>query len=188
MHSLQFWNSWAKTYKQIGLVIGAAFVFSLLFFWYSWFISPSPALDWFDVQEQEVTQVPVHSFQQGLLELTVHGNNFLIFGRLLGEHLQPNVLAGYFLISILGISMVMLLAIVTTLSRFWYLIGMGLFILFIVGFRMEIIAVFGQPNKIFTILTLVLYCIPSFYFHFFNSAVAFRKRLLLFTGVTVVVV
>lgn len=186
MHSLQFWNSWAKTYKQIGLVIGAAFVFSLLFFWYSWYISPNPALDWFSIQEQEITQVPVHSFQQGLLELTVHGDNFLIFGRLLGENLQPNVLAGYIFLGILVTSMVMLLAIVTTLPRFWYLIGMGLFILFITGFRMEIISVFGQPNKLFTILVLIAYCIPSFYFHFFNPTVAFKNRLLLFSGITII--
>ena len=184
MQSLQFWNSWAKIYKQIGLVIGAAFVFSLLFFWYSWFISPSPALSWFDVQEQEVTQVPVHSFQQGLLELTIHADNYLIFGRLLGERLQPNITAGYIFISILAISMVMMLAIVTILPRFWYLIGMGLFILFIVGFRMEIISVFGQPNKLFTIFVLIVYCIPSFYFHFFNTSIAFKKRLLLFSGIT----
>lgn len=186
MHSLQFWNSWAKIYKQIGLVIGGTFVFSLLFLWYSWFISPAPALTWFTVQEQEITQVPIHSFQQGLLELTIHGDNYLIFGRLLGENLQPNVLAGHIFLSILVISMIMMLAIITILPRFWYLVGMGLFILFIVGFRMEIISVFDQPNKLFTILALVIYCIPSFYFHFFNSTVAFKKRLLLFTAITVI--
>jgi len=185
MHSLQFWNSWAKIYKQIGLVISTAFVFSLLFFWYSWFISPNPALDWYSVQELDVTQVPVHTFQQGLLELTIHGDNFLIFDKLLGAPLQPNVAAGYIFISILVISMIMLLTLVTILPRFWYLVGMGLFILFIVGFRMEIIAVFDQPNKLFTVVVLILYCIPSFYFQFFNTAVAFSKRLLLFTGITV---
>ncbi|MFZ1806107.1 MAG: hypothetical protein WAU36_02740 [Cyclobacteriaceae bacterium] len=184
MHSLQFWNSWAKTYKQIGLVIGTAFVFSVLFLGYSWFISPAPALTWFDVQEQEITQVPVHSFQQGLLELTIHGDNYLIFGRVLGEHLEPNITAGYIFLSIIAISMVMLLAIITTLPRFWYLVGMGLFILFIVSFRMEIISVFGQPNKLFTILALIIFCVPSFYFHFFNPTVAFKKRLFLFTGIT----
>ncbi|MBX2941541.1 MAG: hypothetical protein KF860_04275 [Cyclobacteriaceae bacterium] len=184
MHSLQFWNSWARIYKLIGLVIGTMFVFSLLFLWYSWFISPNPALSWYTVQELETTQVPAHTFQQGLLELTIHGDNFLIFGRLLGEPLQPNVVSGYIFLSILVVSMIMLLAIVTTLSRFWYLIGMGLFILFIAGFRMEIISVFGQPNKLFTVITLILFCIPSFYFQFFNTAVAFSKRLLFFTGIT----
>ncbi len=185
MHSLQFWKSWAKIYKHIGMVIGGAFVLALLFFWYSWFISPNPALSWFDIQEPEVTQVPVHSFQQGLLELTIHGDNYLIFERLLGENLQPNVMAGYIFFGVLIISMIMLLSIITILPRFWYLLGMGLFILFIVGFRMEILSVFGQPNKLFTAITLLVYSVPSFYFQFLKSSVSFKNRLTVFTIITI---
>lgn len=184
MHSLQFWKSWAKIYKQIGMVIGGVFALSLLFFWYSWFISPSPTLSWFSVQEQEITETPVHTFQQGLLELTVPGNNYLIFDRLLGAPLQPNLNAGYIFLAVLMISMVVMISIITTLPRFWYLLGMGLFILFIVGFRTEIISMFGMPNKIFTIGVLILYCIPSFYFQFFNGTISFKNRLILFAGIT----
>lgn len=184
MQSIQFWKSWAKTYQHIGLIIGGAFVLALLFLWYSWFISPNPVLTWFDVQEQELTRVPVHTFQQGLLELTIHGDNYLIFDRLLGEHLQPNVIAGYVYLFMLVIGMVMLLSIVTTLSRFWYLLGMGLFILFIVGFRMEIISMFGQPNKLFTTGVLILYLLPSFYFQFYKTTISFKNRLFIFSGIT----
>ncbi|MEQ8425529.1 MAG: hypothetical protein RIA63_12520, partial [Cyclobacteriaceae bacterium] len=63
MQSLQFWKSWAKAYQLVGLVIGAVFAFTLLFLWYSWFMSPAPALTWYSVQEQELTQIPVHTFQ-----------------------------------------------------------------------------------------------------------------------------
>ena len=166
------------------MVIGAAFVFSLFFFWYSWFASPGPALTWAHMQELEAMRVPVHTFQQGLLDLTVHGGNFLIFERLLGEPLQPNVMAGYVFLCVLATGMVVLLSVVTTLPRFWYLMGMGLFILFVVGFRMEIVSVFGQPNKLFTVLALALYGLPAFYFQFFNTTVAFHKRLFAFAGIT----
>jgi len=185
MHSIQFWKTWAKTYQRIGLVIVTAFGLSLLFLWYSWFIAPEPALSWYHVQEQELVQIPVHTFQQGLLELNIHGDNYIIFDQLLGEHLKPNVVAGYFFLTVLILCAVVIMAIITTLTRFWYLFGMGLFILFIVGFRMEIISVWGQANKLFTISVLILYCIPSFYFQFFNSTITFLKRLLTFSLITV---
>ena len=169
------------------MLIGSAFVVALLFLWHSWIIAPAPSLTWFTVQEQELTQVPVHSFQQGLADLTILGDNYLIFERFLGENLIPNNTASYIFLSILILSMVMMLTIVTTLKRFWYLLGMGLFILFIVGFRMEILEVFGMPNKTFTIITLILYAIPSFYFQFFKSTISFVSRLICFTVITIVI-
>ena len=187
MHSLQFWKSWAKPYRQIGLVVGSAFIVALLFLWYSWIISPAPALTWYTVQEQEITQVPIHSFQKGLAELTIYGDNYLIFERMLGDNLKPNVAASYTFLSLLVLSMVVMLTIVTTLKRFWYLVGMGLFILFIVGFRMEILEVFGMPDKTFTLITLILYCIPSFYFQFFKSVISFKNRLLVFSAITLLI-
>lgn len=187
MHSLQFWKSWAKSYQQIGFVIGGAFIVALLFLWYAWAISPAPALTWYTVQEQELTQVPIHTFQKGLAELTIYGDNYLIFERMLGDNLKPNVTASYIFLTLLVLSMVVMLTIVTTLKRFWYLLGMGLFILFIVGFRMEILGVFGMPNKTFTLITLIIYCVPSFYFQFFNTTISFKNRLLLFSGLTILI-
>ncbi|HEY5691462.1 MAG TPA: hypothetical protein VIS49_08405, partial [Cyclobacteriaceae bacterium] len=187
MYSIQFWKSWAKTYQQIGFIIGGAFIVALLFLWYTWIIAPAPALTWYTAQEQELTQVPLHTFQKGLAELTIYGDNYLIFERMLGDNLKPNVTASYIFLALLILSMVVMLTLITTLKRFWYLIGMGLFILFIVGFRMEIMGVFGMPNKTFTLITLIIYCIPSFYFQFFNTVISFRNRLLLFSGLTLLI-
>lgn len=184
MDTLQFWKSWPQVYQRIGFVIGGAFVFSLLFLWYSYFIAPSPALQWQHIQEQELEEIPVYTFQQGLLELTISGDNYLIFERLLGDTLKPNLPASYFFLAFLLISMIVLLSIITALGRFWYLIGMGLFILFIVGFRLEIVEVFGLKNKVFTIITLISYLIPSAYFQFFNTTFTFKKRLITFSLIT----
>lgn len=185
MHALQFWKSWAKIYQQIGLVVALVFALSLCYLWYSWMIAPAPALNWLHIQEQEEVAVPAHTFQHGLLDLTVPGDNYLIFERLLGDTLRPNVTAGYIFLCALVIGMISSLTIITVLSRFWYLLGMGLFILFIVSFRLEIINMFGMPNKVFTIITLACYVIPSFFFQFFRPSTSFATRLLTFSIITV---
>lgn len=187
MQSLQFWKSWAKVYQRIGLIVGITFTLSLAFLWFAWFKAPAPVLEWMHIQEQELVQIPVHTFQQGLFELTVSGDSYLIFERLLGDTLKPNPTAGYLFLTVLVMSMIVLLTIITTLGRFYYLLGMGLFILFIVGFRMEIIQMFGLSNKVFTIIVLILYVIPTFYFQFFRSSTSFLIRLSVFTAITLLI-
>lgn len=187
MQSIQFWKSWATLYQRIGLLVASAFIVSVLFLWAAWFLAPGPSLEWMEIQEQELVQLPVHTFQQGLLDLTVFGDTYLIFEKLLGDSLKPNPSAGYFFLTMLSISMIMLISLITTLKRFWYLLGMGLFILFVVSFRMEIIQMFGLSNKIFTIVTLTLYIIPSFYFQFFRPTTSFLIRLITFTAITLLI-
>ncbi|NJM26627.1 MAG: hypothetical protein HC859_15280 [Bacteroidia bacterium] len=61
------------------------------------------------------------------------------------------------------IGAVVLLTVVSTLDRFWFLAGMGLFILFVVSLRLEVLSLFGQRNIIPTIVVLVVYVGTSFF-------------------------
>ncbi len=187
MYSIQFWKSWHVVYQRIFWVTASLLLLSLLFLWYSYFQSPGPTLTWQYIQEQELLEVPVHRFQTGLFELTIQADNYLIFERLLGNDLTPLPIFAYVFLCILTLSAVMLLSIITSLSRFWYSIGMGLFILFIIGFRLELIQFLGFTNKIPTIIVLVIYLPVSFYFHAFDTAASFIKRITTFTILTIVV-
>ena len=187
MYSIQFWKSWPVVYQRLFWTMASLLIFSLLFLWLSFFQSPAPTLTWQYIQEQELLEVPVHSFQTGLFELTIKGDNYLIFERLLGNDLTPLPIFAYVFLGILILSALMLLTVITTLKRFWYSIGMGLFILFIVGFRLELLQFFGLSNKIPTIMVLVIYLPISYYFHTFNTSASFVKRIATFTLITIFV-
>ena len=62
-----------------------------------------------------------------------------------------------------------------------------IFILFIVGFRLELLQVFGLTNKIPTVIVLVMYIPLSFYLHAFNTSVTFITRIALFSLITLFV-
>lgn len=186
MYSIQFWKSWQVVYQRIFWVIASLFIFALLFLWFSYFQSPAPSLTWQYIQEQELLEVPVHSFQTGLFEFTIKGDNYLIFERMLGNDLAPPPRVAYIFLSILVLSAIMVLSVITSLSRFWYSIGMGLFILFIVGFRLELLQVLGLTNKIPTIIILMMYIPVSFYFHAFSTSTSFVKRIVTFTIITII--
>ncbi len=187
MFSIQFWKSWPLVYQRIFWIVASLLIFSLLFLWYAYFQAPAPTLTWEYIQEQHLLEVPIHKFQTGIFEFTIKGDNYLIFERLLGNDLTPSPIMAHVFLIILVASAIMLLSVITVLSRFWYSIGMGFFILFIVGFRLELLEVAGLTNKIATIIVLALYLPISFYFHAFNTSASFIKRLITFTIITIVV-
>ncbi len=184
MYSIQFWNDWPPVYRKIFWACTSIFLFSITFLWISYFISPAPTIKTEHFQQLEIQEVAINTFSLGDFDITLPADNFLVFERIMGGPLQPNWLTPYPFISVLMIFMIIALTIISTLSRFWYFIGMGLFILFMVSFRLEVMSLFNLTNKIPTLCVLLIYGGISFYFQAFNSSASFLKRLLIVSFVT----
>jgi len=180
MFSLQFWKSWSKPY-QITFWIFSFFVsVSIIFFWISWSASPAPVITYDHFQQIQRIEVQSHSFQVGLINLVVPSDSYLIFENIFGSKLQPNSFALYFFLGALSISFLFFISIISTLSRYWFLIGMGLVMLFLAGLRFEALEIFGLSNKIITILVVLFFDGLAFYFHAFRKETTFIQRLLTF--------
>jgi hypothetical protein len=110
-------------------------------------------------------EVQLRSLSKGIIDIPVHGENYLIYEILAGSELQPNTNAFYIFLVLFSISLVIILSIVSTLNRFWFIVGMGLFCVFVITLRLESVQVIGMPNQIFSIVIVVLFCSMSFYFH-----------------------
>src|SRR5258705_1545984 len=126
MHSLQFWKSWNKFYQAVFWIFSLFILAAIIFFWSSWGLSPAPVITFEHFQQIQRIEVPSHSFQVGLTNLIVPADSYLIFDNIFGSKLQPNTLALYFFLGALTISFLFLITIITTLGRYWFLIGMGL--------------------------------------------------------------
>lgn len=187
MYSIQFWNDWPPVYRKIFWACTSVFLFSFIFLWISYFLTPAPTITTEHFQQLEIQEVAISSFSLGDFDITLPGDNYLIFERMMGGPLQPSLLTPYLFISVLIVFMILVIAIISTLSRFWYLIGMGLFILFIVSFRIEVMGLFNLSNKIPTLCVLIIYGGLSFYFQAFNSSVSLLKRLLIISLVTLLI-
>lgn len=186
MHTLQFWKDWPKVYQRIFAITAGVFIFSLLFLWVSYFRAPSPALAWEYVEEQEVKEAPAHQFQLGPFDFTIQSDSYLIFERLLGSNLMPDATSAYVFLVLLFVSVILLLSVITTLPRFWFFAGAGVFILFVASLRLEILQLFGRLDKVFTVAVLLTYVPVSYYLHAVKSTISFLSRLLIFTGMTLI--
>ncbi|HEX6890812.1 MAG TPA: hypothetical protein VF141_08965, partial [Chryseolinea sp.] len=188
MGLLFFWRSWTKDYRWIWHLCAATFILSVCFLWYSYSQGASGVISWIKLQEQKVIETTVHSFRLGPFNLSIPADSYAILEYFHGSDIEPNVTASYLLLAVLAFSGVIIIAVVTTLERFWYFIGMALFLLFLVSLRFEVIGIFGIFNNIPVAIVILLYTIPSFYFNRIKNNYPFLKRLLVFAALTVILI
>lgn len=173
-----------KPARPVWYFISGIFLAAVIFMWVGYFQEADSVIHWEKLQEQKVVETTVHEFRLGPFVLNVPAENYVILEYFNGSDITPNIPASYFSLVILGVCAVFLLTVITTLERFWYLVGMGLFILFIVSLRFEVLAFFGYVNQVPIIVILLLYALPSFYFNKINKDVSFNLRLLVFGSLT----
>ena len=188
MGLLFFWKSWLKDYRWIWYLCAVVFIFSIGFLWYSYFRGADGVIDWVKLQEQKVIETTLHSFQLGPFNLSVPADSYAILEYFHGSDVEPNTTASYLFLAVLTFAAVVILAVITTLEKFWYFVGMALFLLFLVSLRLEVIGIFGLYNKIPVAVAILLYTIPSFYFARIKSTYPFIKRLLAFGALTLVLI
>ena len=184
MHSVLFWKSWIQSYRALFLTTAGIFLFALLFLWFGYFQGIDGVIHWEKFQEQKIVETTVHEFRLGPFVLDIPGDSYAILEYFNGSHIVPNTNAGYIFLLVLRISAVVLLTVITTLPRFWYFIGMGLFIVFIVSLRFEVLALAGYTNQAPVAIVLLLYLLPAFYFKQIRSSVSFVKRIYTFAIIT----
>lgn len=181
MHTLWFWRSWHKPYQYFFWVLSLLLVLAIGFFWYSHLLSPAPVITWQHYQELQQEEIPVRFIQVGLHSLPIHADNFMIYEAQLGSGLQPNLPASYIFLTFILIFSLVSLTLITTLNRFWFLIGVGTFSLFIISLQLETLEVFGLTNKLPAAAILIFVLALAYYFQAFRNQTSFLIRLLSFT-------
>lgn len=184
MGLLFFWKSWLKDYRWIWYLCAVTFVFSVLFMWFSYFRGAAGVIDWVKLQEQKVIETTIHSFQLGPFNISVPADSYAILEYFHGSDIQPNTTASYLFLAVLTVAAVIILGVITTLEKFWYFIGMALFLLFLVSLRLEVIGIFGIYDRILVAVVLIVYTVPSFYFSRIKNTTPFLNRLIVFGVLT----
>ncbi|HMJ71245.1 MAG TPA: hypothetical protein VK508_20255 [Cyclobacteriaceae bacterium] len=187
MWTLRFWQQWPRDNRIFLLALFVVFAAALTQMWAAYFIEPSPAVYLQTIKEPELNEIPVDQFSKGPFDFTVKGNNYVILQRQLGSTLATSVGVAYTYLFTLAVFVIGMLAVISTLGRFYYLVGMGIFILFVTTLSPEVLGVMGQYNKTFTVTMMAFYCLPSFWLFYFGPTVSFIARIAVFTVVTVAI-
>jgi hypothetical protein len=153
--------------------------------WYNYGIGTDAVIHWQKIYDQKPIETVAHTFRVGNFEFSIPIESYLTFEYFNGSRLIPNTTASYFFVLVLSLASVLLLTVITTFKKFWYFVGMGLFILFIVSLRLDVLRIFGFFNQWTTVCVLIVYGLTSFWFNAFSSA-NFTTRILSFSSITAI--
>ncbi len=175
-----FWRNWNNEYRYAWYVSATLFAVALVFMWYGYFSGNNGIINWQKLQEQKSVESVVHTFNVGPFELNVPAENFVIYEYFNGGDLYPNIYAQLIFLFFLFTSSIFLLTIITTLDRFWFIVGIVLYILFLYSLRLRVLTIFGQFNQIPLITVSVIVTGVSVYFNMIRKEARFKTRLLSF--------
>ena len=186
MHSLQFWKSWPIVYRRLLGVLATVFIACLGLTLLSFLENPSPVFTWQQLQELHQQAIPIYSFDVGGFDLTVSGDNYILFERWLGNPLQPNLQALDVYLIFFTSAIVMLFALITVLPRFWFFAGAGVAVFMISSFRLETLSIYGLQNKIPTLIVMVIMLGIALYYQYINSVASLFQRILVFLSAGII--
>lgn len=146
----------------------------------SFAIYPAPVFTWQQLQELQPQELPLYAFEQGNLEFTLTGENYILFERWMGNPIQPNLLAldVYFLL--FGISLAALLAVVSTLSRFSFYAGALIAAFLLALMQWETLSLLGSDSRYIGFLIITIVMAALFVFQFYRTEASYVQRLLTF--------
>jgi TPR repeat protein len=186
MNQLFFWTDWQTPYKQLywGLLI--LFFSTVAFFLTAWAIGLDLTFPWQTYAQSETIQITIDTIQIGPYQLPLEVDSYLLTESFEGGGLTLYNWPSYLYVGLLGLIFSMALTCVTTLMRFWYLVGMAIVITFLMSLKLENLLLFGSVDKLGLVIVFVLYVPLSYYFQSINNLVTFTNRLISFLSATAI--
>ncbi|WP_133271921.1 tetratricopeptide repeat protein [Hymenobacter radiodurans] len=130
----------------------------------------------------QLTAVPttLAPLKIGLDELALRLNGYLVTQTydVAGPYIQPEAAMAW--LGLLAVCLVYFLAVVSTLARPAFVVGMALVIFLLMSLNADLLGVFDSLQQYFLVLALAMLGLPAFAFHAFWPAASLGQRLLTF--------
>lgn len=176
MDEIRFWKDWPPAHRVI-LFSGLATLCLAVIYLFAGYVGGSSATTSWEVRyAQHTTETEITSFSIGEFQFTVPADLYLTYAYFQGSAIQPRSLAGSIFIMGLMLSITLVVAIVTTLPRFWFFAGMGLLIVFVITLRLEVLYLFEVHGRTVPVILLALLIALAFYFNVLRPQTSLLTR------------
>lgn len=150
------------------------------------FVGVHAYLDWNTLAEMDKTSVTIDTFKIGPFNLTQSIEIPYFLQKFQGTSPLISENHYYLFALIIGFCASVLVAVISSFSKFWYFIGISLFTFFLVSLKLELLLLFDSNQKIGLIAAIVLFLPLSFYFNQLNKSWSLLKRIIAFIGATAI--
>lgn len=184
MNDLLFWKVWSPSERRMAVGAFLILILGLAFLVWQCIDPLGNVVRWNVVSELLETTAVVDVLQLGPWQYGISTPMHLVTESFMSSVMEVNAVTIYlfWIGALIGLSFV--LAALTTLSRFWYLAGTILFILFLAFARLETLRVFGAESRLLFLLATALYGGVSYYFHAFRPDLGIGSRVAGIAGVS----
>nr|WP_295929227.1 hypothetical protein [uncultured Dyadobacter sp.] len=186
MNDLLFWRIWSPGERRMAVAAFLVLVLGLAFLVWQCIDPLGNVVRWNVVSELSETTAVVDVLQLGQWQYGISTPTHLVTESFMSSVMEMNAVTIYlfWIGALIGLSL--LLAALTTMSRFWYLAGTIFFILFLAFARLETLRVFGAENRLLFLIATILYGGVSYYFHAFRPDLGISTRIAGIAGISAV--
>lgn len=187
MKKLFFWKSWSTAERIIALAVLLLIASSLVYLLISSGIFPGTGnVKWDIISLVHDAAVPVNRLSLGNFEFVIPAPSVYVTEQYAAPLMLPDVVAGIFflVIALSGLSIV--LAALTTLSRFWFLGGLAVLTPLLVFSRTEMLVFPGLPERTLLLLALAMYGGTGYYLQAFRQGMGIASRIAVFAVISAV--
>jgi hypothetical protein len=178
MKEFFFWKVWSASERRMVTAALAVIVLAIVFFVFKSIDPLGNVIRWNVVSElSEITAV-VDILQLGQWQYGISTPSHLVTESFMASVMEIDFWAVnlFWVFALIGLSLI--LAALTTMSRFWYLGGMIAFIMFLAFSRLETLGVFGEGNRTLFLIAVVLYGGVTYYFNAFRPDSGISMRIM----------
>lgn len=169
------WTSWSKTFYWILLF----FAFSgILFFCITYFFEYAFVINWKSTAYFQQVPIILDTIDVFPFLLEIEGENQIILQRFQASPYQVNLLLNYSLLVFISICFIVLLSISSFLSRIWFILSMGIWVVILSSFKLEMLLFFQEPGYIPLIMIGGSTVLLNYYFNAFGGKSSFFVRVL----------
>lgn len=183
----QFWKGWVTEYRRLWYLVAGVLLASIAFLWFHRYDGASGVIQWIRLQEQKMIDSVIHTFTLGPFKLTIPAESYVILEYFHGSNIVPNAVATYLFLFCLAFGSAVLLSAISTLSRYWYFIGLAFFVMFMFSLRFEVLGVFNVYSRVVDAVIVGSFMLVSYYFNRIRPSTSFATRLASFCAVWIAV-
>jgi hypothetical protein len=181
-----FWNSWGKPAKTLYQVLLFALVTSMIVFAFAYALGNNFLIEWEITNIISPVQTLFDSYYLGLYHFPIYVDNYVIQQGFEASELQILNWPAILLMAWLAFFFSFMLALITDLPRFWFVVAVVLFTAALLVLRLDYLILFGRYDKSALIIAFLLFYPSLYYFHFVNTDVPVFKRLIAYLLATVI--
>ena len=143
--------------------------------------------------ELDVVPVKLNSYTKGIFQIPIEGASYVVKEGFETVDQPYNHTVGYIYGGLILLAMCILLTVISTLQRLWYMVGMAVFMLFLSWFGFGYLGklmgnnffsnLAGDDNS-FLIVCMVLYGVGSYFFQSFGKHLGLLPRFFTFIVIT----